>query len=119
MVLNEGVIVEILCFGIGDFVFDGEVGEIVVMWLDVDYLLLCFVIGDMLVIFFVLGFCINCCIKGWMGCVDQVIKIKGMFVCFEQIVVIVCVVFGCQCLCFEVSCSGEQDCMYLLVEYFD
>lgn len=51
MIVDEGVIVEIVIFGIGNFVVLGEVGEVVVIILNLDYLFICFVIGDMFVVF--------------------------------------------------------------------
>lgn len=57
MVLDEGVLVEIVCLGIGDFVFEGEVGEVVVSMLNLDYFLICFVIGDFFVLLF--GVCLS------------------------------------------------------------
>ncbi|MTH64254.1 phenylacetate--CoA ligase family protein [Paracoccus shanxieyensis] len=119
MVLNEGVIVEILRPGTGDPVPDGEVGEIVVTRLDADYPLLRFATGDMSAILPASGPRTNRRIKGWMGRADQATKIKGMFVRPEQIAAIARAVPGCQRLRLEVSRSGEQDRMHLLAEHPD
>lgn len=50
MVLDEFLILEIVWFGIGDLVVEGEVGEVVVMFFNFDYLFICFGIGDLLVV---------------------------------------------------------------------
>lgn len=121
MVLNEGVVVEIVRPGTGEPVADGEVGEIVVTRLDGDYPLLRFATGDMSAI--LTGPSpdgrTNRRIKGWMGRADQATKIKGMFVRPEQIAAIIRAVPGCQRLRLEVSRSGEQDRMHLLAEHPD
>lgn len=51
MIVDEGVVVEIVISGIGNLVVSGEVGEVVVIILNFDYLFICFVIGDMFVVF--------------------------------------------------------------------
>lgn len=122
MVLNEGVIVEILRPGTGDRVAEGEVGEIVVTRLDGDYPLLRFATGDMSALLPEATSPegrTNRRIKGWMGRADQATKIKGMFVRPEQIAAIERAVPGCQRLRLEVSRNGEQDRMHLLAEHPD
>ena len=82
MVLDEGVIVEIVRAGTGDPVPEGEVGEVVVTTLNRDYPLVRFGTGDLSAI--LAGQCptgrTNARIKGWMGRADQTTKIRGMFV---------------------------------------
>ncbi|MDB5891294.1 MAG: AMP-binding enzyme family protein, partial [Polaromonas sp.] len=82
LVLDEGVIVEIVRPGTGDPVPDGEVGELVVTTLNPDYPLVRFGTGDLSAV--LPGTCpsgrTNTRIKGWMGRADQTIKIRGMFV---------------------------------------
>ena len=82
MVVDEGVIVEIVRPGTGDPVPEGEVGEIVVTTLNPDYPLVRFGTGDMSAV--LSGACptgrTNMRIKGWMGRADQRTKVKGMFV---------------------------------------
>ncbi|MFN3461340.1 MAG: phenylacetate--CoA ligase family protein [Oceanibaculum sp.] len=82
MILDEGVIVEIVRPGTGDPVPDGEVGEVVVTTLTPDYPLIRFGTGDMSAILPGLSPCgrTNRRIKGWMGRADQTTKVKGMFV---------------------------------------
>ena len=87
LVLDEGVIVEIVRPGTGDPVRDGEVGELVVTTLNADYPLIRFGTGDLSAL--LPGQCptgrTNSRIKGWMGRADQTIKVRGMFVHPSQI----------------------------------
>ena len=82
LVLDEGVIVEIVRPGTGDPVPEGEVGELVVTTLNPDYPLIRFGTGDLSAI--LPGQCptgrTNARIKGWMGRADQTVKVRGMFV---------------------------------------
>ncbi|HPH15326.1 MAG TPA: AMP-binding protein [Burkholderiaceae bacterium] len=82
LVLDEGVIVEIVRPGTGDPVPGGEVGELVVTSLNPDYPLIRFGTGDLSAV--LSGTCptgrTNTRIKGWMGRADQTTKIRGMFV---------------------------------------
>ncbi len=87
MIIDEGVIVEIVTPGTGDPVPEGEVGEIVVTTLNPDYPLIRFATGDMSAVLPGTSPCgrTNMRIKGWMGRADQTTKIKGMFVRPEQV----------------------------------
>jgi phenylacetate-CoA ligase len=87
MVVDEGVIVEIVTPGTGDPVAPGEVGEVVVTTLNPDYPLIRFATGDMSAVMEGASPCgrTNMRIKGWMGRADQTTKIKGMFVRPEQV----------------------------------
>ncbi|MEM9579671.1 MAG: phenylacetate--CoA ligase family protein [Pseudomonadota bacterium] len=87
MILDEGVIVEIVTPGTGDPVAPGEVGEVVVTTLNPDYPLIRFATGDLSAILPGISPCgrTNTRIKGWMGRADQTTKIKGMFVRPEQV----------------------------------
>ena len=82
LVVDEGVILEIVRPGTGDPVPEGEVGELVVTTLNPDYPLIRFGTGDLSAI--LPGPCpsgrTNVRIKGWMGRADQTTKIRGMFV---------------------------------------
>lgn len=82
LVLDEGVIVEIVRPGTGDPVPEGEVGELVVTTLNPDYPLIRFGTGDLSAV--LPGACptgrTNARIRGWMGRADQTVKIRGMFV---------------------------------------
>ncbi len=87
LVLDEGVIVEIVRPGTGDPVAEGEVGELVVTTLNPDYPLIRFGTGDLSA--YLPGQCptgrTNARIKGWMGRADQTTKVRGMFVHAKQI----------------------------------
>ena len=87
LVLDEGVIVEIVRPGTDDPVAPGEVGEVVVTTLNPGYPLIRFGTGDLSAI--LPGTCptgrTNTRIKGWMGRADQTAKVRGMFVHPAQI----------------------------------
>ncbi len=87
MIVDEGVIVEIVTPGTGNPVQPGEVGEVVVTTLNPDYPLIRFATGDLSAIMEGQSPCgrTNMRIKGWMGRADQTTKIKGMFVRPEQV----------------------------------
>ncbi|MGC9371046.1 MAG: phenylacetate--CoA ligase family protein [Paracoccaceae bacterium] len=87
MIVDEGVIVEIVTPGTGDPVAPGEVGEVVVTTLNPDYPLVRFATGDLSAVMPGVSPCgrTNMRIKGWMGRADQTAKIKGMFVRPEQV----------------------------------
>ena len=82
LVLDEGVIVEIVRPGTGDPVPAGEVGEVVVTTLNPAYPLIRFGTGDLSAV--LPGACpsgrTNTRIKGWLGRADQTAKVRGMFV---------------------------------------
>ena len=88
LVLDEGVIVEIVRPGTGDPVPEpkagqpAEVGEVVVTTLNPGYPLIRFGTGDLSAV--LAGTCptgrTNTRIKGWMGRADQTAKVRGMFV---------------------------------------
>lgn len=83
MILDEGVLVEILRPGTGDPVeAEGEVGEVVVTLFDLDYPLIRFATGDLSAVLPGVSPCgrTNTRLKGWLGRADQVTKIRGMFV---------------------------------------
>jgi len=87
LVVDEGVLVEIVRPGTGDVLPDGEVGEVVVTAFNPDYPLLRFGTGDLSAV--LPGACAtgrsNTRIKGWMGRADQTAKVRGMFVHPSQV----------------------------------
>jgi phenylacetate-CoA ligase len=91
LVLDEGVIVEIVRPGTGDPVAAGEVGEVVVTSLNPAYPLIRFGTGDLSAV--LPGPCpsgrTNTRIRGWLGRADQTTKIRGMFVHPKQVADIV------------------------------
>ena len=91
LVVDEGVIVEIVRPGTADLVGDGEVGEVVVTTLNPDYPLIRFGTGDLSAV--LPGACptgrTNLRIRGWLGRADQSVKVRGMFVHPPQVAEIV------------------------------
>ena len=87
MIVDEGVLVEIVIPGTGIPVNVGEVGEVIVTTLNKDYPLIRFATGDMSAVQQGQSPCgrTNMRIKGWLGRADQTTKIKGMFVRPEQV----------------------------------
>lgn len=92
LIVDEGVIVEIVRPGTGDPVAPGEVGEVVVTTLfNADYPLIRFGTGDLSALLPGVSPCgrTNMRVKGWMGRADQTTKVKGMFVHPAQVAAIV------------------------------
>jgi len=91
LVVDEGVLVEIVRPGTGDPVAEGEVGEVVVTALtNADYPLIRFGTGDLSAVLPGRSPCgrTNLRIKGWLGRADQTTKVKGMFVHPSQVAAI-------------------------------
>jgi phenylacetate-CoA ligase len=83
LVIDEGVIVEIVRPGTGQPLADGEVGEVVVTPLfNRDYPLVRFATGDLSAIMPGRSPCgrTNARLRGWLGRADQTTKVRGMFV---------------------------------------
>jgi phenylacetate-CoA ligase len=87
LIIDEGVLVEIVRPGTGDPVPAGEVGEVVVTTLvTADYPLIRFGTGDLSAVLPASLHTPSACgrtnlrIKGWLGRADQTTKVKGMFV---------------------------------------
>ncbi|MCU4651498.1 AMP-binding protein [Roseibacterium sp. SDUM158016] len=118
MIVDEGVIVEIVRPGTGDPVPPGEVGEVVVTTLNPDYPLIRFATGDLSAILPGESPCgrTNMRIKGWMGRADQTTKIKGMFVRPEQVAEFVGRHGEVVKARVVASREGEMDVMTVLVE---
>ncbi len=92
LVVDEGVLVEIVRPGTGDPVAPGDVGEVVVTTLyNADYPLIRFGTGDLSAALPGASPCgrTNMRIKGWLGRADQRTKVKGMFVDPAQVAAIV------------------------------
>lgn len=91
LVLDEGVLLEIVRPGTGDPVPDGEVGEVVVTTFNRDYPLVRFGTGDLSAV--LPGPCptgrTNTRIRGWLGRADQTTKVRGMFVHPGQVAAVV------------------------------
>ncbi len=118
MVVDEGVILEIVRPGTGDLVPEGEVGEVLVTVLNPDYPLIRFATGDLSAVLTGASPCgrTNMRIKGWMGRADQTTKVKGMFVRPEQIAEILVRHPEIARARLTVTRVGEQDAMTLAVE---
>ncbi len=82
LIVDEGVIVEIVRPGTGDPLLDGEVGEVVVTTFSGEYPLIRFATGDLSAVMPGRSPCgrTNMRLRGWMGRADQTTKVKGMFV---------------------------------------
>jgi phenylacetate-CoA ligase len=91
MIVDEGVIVEIVRPGTGDPVPEGEIGEVVVTTLTPEYPLVRFATGDLSAVLPGISPCgrTNMRLKGWLGRADQSTKVKGMFVHPSQVAEIV------------------------------
>jgi phenylacetate-CoA ligase len=118
MIVDEGVIVEIVRPGTGDPVPHGEVGEVVVTTLNPDYPLIRFATGDLSAVMEGTSPCgrTNMRIKGWMGRADQTTKIKGMFVRPEQVAALVARHDGIGRARVIASREGESDVMTVRIE---
>jgi len=83
LIVNEGLIVEIVRPGTGDPVPDGEVGEVVATnLLAQEYPLVRFGTGDLSAVLHGTSPCGRTAmrIRGWLGRADQSAKVRGMFV---------------------------------------
>jgi len=87
LVVDEGVIVEIVRPGSGDPLPHGEVGEVVVTTLSPGYPLIRFATGDLSAVLPGRSACgrTNQRLRGWLGRADQSAKVRGMFVHAGQV----------------------------------
>ncbi|MEP4195139.1 MAG: phenylacetate--CoA ligase family protein [Aliishimia sp.] len=118
LIVDEGVIVEIVTPGTGIPVAQGEVGEVIVTTLNPDYPLIRFATGDLSAVLPGISPCgrTNTRIKGWMGRADQTTKIKGMFVRPEQVAALVSRHPEIVKARVIASRTGEQDAMTVQIE---
>ncbi len=118
MIVDEGVIVEIVTPGTGNPVPTGEVGEVVVTSLNADYPLIRFATGDLSALMEGISPCgrTNIRIKGWMGRADQTTKIKGLFVRPEQVANLVSSHKDIQRARVIATREGEMDVMTVKIE---
>ena len=121
MIVDEGVIVEIVRPGTGDPVPAGEVGEVVVTSFNRDYPMIRFATGDLSAVLPGASPCgrTNMRIKGWLGRADQTTKVKGMFVHPEQVAEVAKRHAGVGRVRLVVGRAGEQDTMTLRAEAND
>ena len=87
MILDEGLLLEIVRPGTGDPVPAGEVGEVVITTFNRDYPLVRFGTGDLSAVLPGASPCgrTNTRIRGWMGRADQTTKVRAMFVTPKQV----------------------------------
>ena len=118
MVVDEGVIVEIVTPGTGDPVTEGEIGEVLVTSLNPDYPLIRFATGDLSAVAPGKSDCgrTNMRIVGWRGRADQTTKIKGMFVRPEQVAELVGRSSEIKKARVNVTRSDNNDIMTVLLE---
>ncbi|MGE0849500.1 MAG: phenylacetate--CoA ligase family protein [Hyphomicrobiaceae bacterium] len=118
MIVDEGVIVEIVRPGTGDPVPDGEVGEVVVTTFNRDYPMIRFGTGDLSSVLPGPSPCgrTNMRIRGWLGRADQTTKVKGMFVHPEQVAEVARRYPALGRVRLVVGRAGEQDVMTLRAE---
>ena len=118
MIVDEGVIVEIVRPGTGDPVPEGEVGEVVVTAFNRDYPMIRLATGDLSAILPGSSPCgrTNLRIRGWLGRADQTTKVKGMFVHPEQVAEVAKQFPELHRIRLVVTRAGEQDLMTLKAE---
>jgi phenylacetate-CoA ligase len=121
MIVDEGVIVEIVRPGTGDPLPAGEVGEVVVTLFSKEYPLVRFATGDLSAVMAGASPCgrTNMRLKGWMGRADQTTKIKGMFVHPEQVAQVVARHNEIKRARLVVETLDEKDAMSLMCEVED
>jgi phenylacetate-CoA ligase len=118
MIVDEGVIVEIVRPGTGDPVPEGEVGEVVVTAFNRDYPMIRLATGDLSAVLPGRSPCgrTNMRIRGWLGRADQTTKVKGMFVHPEQVAEVARRFPEIGRVRLVVTRAGEQDVMTLKAE---
>ena len=118
MIVDEGVVLEIVTPGTGNPVLVGEVGEVVVTSFNADYPLIRFATGDLSAFMPGMSSCgrTNVRIKGWMGRADQTTKIKGLFVRPEQVADLVSSHKDIQRARIVATREGEMDVMTVKIE---
>ncbi|MBR0643623.1 phenylacetate--CoA ligase family protein [Plastoroseomonas hellenica] len=121
LILDEGVVVEIVRPGTGDPLPDGEVGEVVVTTLSPLAPMIRFATGDLSAILPGASPCgrTNRRIRGWMGRADQAAKVRGMFVRPEQVAEVVRQHPGVGRARLVISLDGDRDTMILRAEATD
>lgn len=118
MIVDEGALVEIVTPGTGDSVAPGDIGEVVVTPLNLDYPLMRFATGDLSAVVPGVSLCgrTNMRLAGWKGRADQATKIKGMFVRPEQVASLVARHPEIERARVEVSHDGQSDEMLVKLE---
>jgi phenylacetate-CoA ligase len=118
MIVNEGLLVEIVRPGTGDPIAIGQVGEVVVTSFNEDYPMVRLATGDLSAILLGASPCgrTNVRLAGWMGRADQTTKVKGMFVHPAQVAEVARRHPEVGRLRLVVTRTDEQDMMTLMAE---
>ncbi len=118
MIVNEGLLVEIVHPGAGDALIVGQVGEVVVTSFNPDYPMIRLATGDLSAILPGASPCgrTNMRLAGWMGRADQTTKVKGMFVHPSQVAEVGRRHPELGRLRLVVTRANEQDAMTLMAE---
>ncbi len=118
MILDEGVLLEIVRPGTGEPLPDGEVGEVLITTLNPHYPLLRLATGDLSAVLPGASPCgrTNTRMRGWLGRADQAAKVRGMFVRPEQVAQVARAVPGLGRLRLVVGLEAERDTMLLRAE---
>lgn len=118
LIVDEGLIVEIVRPGTDDPVADGEVGEVVVTVFNPVYPLIRFGTGDLSAVLPGQSPCgrTNMRLRGWMGRADQRTKVKGMFVDPKQVAAVLADHGEVSKARLVVSREQDRDQMTLLAE---
>ncbi len=123
LVVDEGVIVEIVRPGTGDVLPEGEVGEVLVTTLSASthWPLVRFATGDLSAVLPGPSPCgrTNMRLRGWMGRADQAAKVRGMFVRPEQVAAALRAVPGILRARLVIGLEGTRDTMLLRAETAD
>jgi phenylacetate-CoA ligase len=118
LVVDEGVIVELVRPGTGMPVEAGEVGEVVVTVLDPAKPLIRLAVGDLSAFLPGLSPCgrTNQRIRGWMGRADQTAKVRGMFVRPEQVAQLLAILPGVMRARLVIGRENDRDQLTLRLE---
>lgn len=118
LIVDEGVIVEIVTPGTSDPVAKGRTGEVVVTLLSGDYPLIRLATGDLSSVMEGKSPCgrTNIRLAGWKGRADQTAKVKGMFVRPEQVAELTRRHPSVHRTRIVITRKGEMDEMTILIE---
>ncbi|MEN2495002.1 MAG: Phenylacetate-coenzyme A ligase [Hyphomicrobiaceae bacterium hypho_1] len=118
MIVDEGVLLEIVRPGTGDPLPPGEVGEVLVTTFNRDYPMIRLATGDLSAVLPGMSPCgrTNMRIRGWMGRANQVVKVKGFLIHAQHVAKIAKRFPQLGRLRLVVGRDGTQDTMVLKAE---